>query len=128
MHKNKHNKLIIEAHEALDKFLADHRESDGSGYAPFTQEDEENFWSLTIAIREAKFDPDADGDRPMQVKLLNRTRHEPMHFIAQPYLFKLTTVEEVADYISVANTNVQIAAESLRIASFALKDVLKEKE
>lgn len=64
----------------IDLWLDDRREaSAGGGWAHLTDED---VWELTRIVHDlvkAKCAPDADGDRPVQVILINRRKHRPLH-------------------------------------------------
>jgi hypothetical protein len=125
MAKVSHAKRIQRAHEALDKFLKDFRTSD-SGYATYTEQDEENFWNFFRIMLEAKFETDADGDYPMEIRMVNRTYEERLPYFSQRYLYRMETLNEVAEYIRNAQINLSIAAEDVRLGTMTLQDMIKK--
>jgi len=69
----------------LTKFLSEHCETEGYGWAPVTHNDIAHLHQLMDAIVDAKWDADCDGDRPINFQIVDRTRFEPMHFTQVPY-------------------------------------------
>lgn len=128
MHKNHLANLKKTAHKALDKFLEEHRVSEVGEYAPFTKQDEEDFYALIERISEAKFVADADGDRPLEVKLVNRTRQESCPYFVEEYLYKMTTSKEVLSYMRSMQANARMACESLSFATYRLEHIEKEQK
>lgn len=118
-------KLIKEAHELLDEFLNNYCKSDGGGYAPFTTEDQATLVELLRKIREVKFEVDSDGDLPLEFKIINRTKSEPMHFFVLPYLHQQDR-KGIIEYLTLANTNMQIAADIVRHATHAMQEEFSE--
>ena len=68
----------------IAKFLAECRESDG-GYAPVTESDMEQLEAIIAILVSTKFEPDPDGDFPVEWKLINRNTHHGMHYRPVPY-------------------------------------------
>ncbi|MDF2435304.1 MAG: hypothetical protein JWP44_4935 [Mucilaginibacter sp.] len=123
MDKSNVETLRQKAHEALDKFLKPYRESDsGGGWAPFTAEDETNFWEFMWALIGAKFEPDSDGDYPLNFKLTNRTYQEPMSFVNLPYSHKCNTLAQKLEYIRTAQINLSIANDFLKYGIDSLRE------
>jgi hypothetical protein len=68
----------------IDRFLEDHRESDG-GYAKVTTEDIRELHEIVQWLIELKCDTDPDGDLPIEFEIVNRRTHERMHYGQVPY-------------------------------------------
>lgn len=108
----------------IEKFLAEKRESSaGGGYAEITDQDTEDLYAIVHALIEKKCEADADGDYPIQVNLVNRRLHEPLHWMPVPYGHK-----DPRGFIEAAMANVQIAVDRMRLVSFEMRELLKEKE
>lgn len=75
------------AHDLVDQFLAERRESAG-GYAPFTRDDGQLLHRLLYALDRAKFGSDPDGDTPLNWLVINRTKCQPHHYVCVPYAHK----------------------------------------
>ncbi len=71
--------------EMIDVFLEEHRESKSGGYAEITPRDVGLLQRIVHELISLKCDKDADGDYPVQVKLINRRIFEPDHFAPVPY-------------------------------------------
>ena len=70
----------------IDRFLEDHRECEaGGGYAQITQEDINRLHEIVWKLIELKCDRDADGDLPVQFKIVNRRTHEGLAYMAVPH-------------------------------------------
>jgi hypothetical protein len=70
----------------IDRFLEDHREcTAGGGYAQITSEDIGLLYDIVRKLVDLKCDKDADGDLPVECKLINRRTHEPFHYMAVPH-------------------------------------------
>jgi len=70
----------------INAFLKDHREcGGGNGWALITNDDLSKLRAIIYELLERKCDLDADGDLPVQVKLINRRLFEPMHSHEIPY-------------------------------------------
>lgn len=97
----------------IELFLSERRESDG-GWAPVTKKDFDCLVAILGTLIAEKWAPDPDGDRPINYKLIDRTRFEPEHYFSLPYLHNIEK-DPVAmeEYIDLAATNVKIALERL---------------
>ena len=108
--------LALQAMDRLQKFLAEFREPDGTGWAPVTEGDMELFHRLMQAIIEAKFGSDVDGDRPIDYILIDRTKYWPLHYMHIPYY---RTAEDeggsnLDDCLDTALANMSIAVEQVQ--------------
>ena len=74
-----------ETQNMITKWLANHRQSDGGGWAQITDDDVHDLSSIIRALIEEKCDQDADGDHPIQVILVNRRKFRPMLRTFVPY-------------------------------------------
>ena len=71
--------------EMIDLFLKEHRESFSGGWAGVTEHDMGMLYRIVRELLSLKCDKDADGDYPIQVKLVNRRIFEADHFSPVPY-------------------------------------------
>ena len=83
----------------IDRFLEDHRESDCGGWAQITPGDIELLREIIRELITLKCDKDADGDYPIQFKLVNRRTHEHMHYSPLPYREQRNDDREVVEVI-----------------------------
>ena len=102
----------------IDRFLEDHRESTG-GWALITKEDIDLLHEIVWELVTLKCDADPDGDYPVQVKIVNRRTHEPMHYFALPYREQRNDDREVThkvpfvELLRILTANLHIAADRL---------------
>jgi len=96
--------------ELLDAFLEARRESKG-GWAPVVDGDVSDLYGIVREIVELKWGPDEDGDRPIDVHLIDRTRFEPSHFLRVPY--DLDRGRNPRLKLEAVLANLQTAAEAL---------------
>lgn len=68
----------------INSFLKHHRESD-DGWAEITPEDMSLLWDIIRELIKLKCSQDADGDLPIEFKLVNRMTHENLQFDPVPY-------------------------------------------
>lgn len=104
-------KVPEELSKNIKKFLKERRVSSGGGWAPVTDDDMDLFHEIISGLIEAKWGQDADGDRPMQYKLIDRTKYRPMHYFSVPYGHRDGCREEEFDN---AMTNLSMAMEAIR--------------
>lgn len=109
----------------INEFLTDRRMSDG-GWAPVTERDLEQLYTIMMRIIEMKWGPDPDGDRPINWKIIDRTRFWPMHYVPVPYEHKAKDDLALEHLFAVA-TNANIANEELSTALRVLQDKLRKK-
>jgi hypothetical protein len=95
----------------IDRFLAERRESDG-GYAPVTESDLNKLYAIISRLVRMKWGMDPDGDRPIEWKLIDRTRFERMHYVPIPYEHKAKG-EAVFDRLHFVALNASIANRDL---------------
>lgn len=122
MRKNLSNKI--------ERFLGERRRST-VGLAEVKPEDVEELCVIIMALIEAKFERDPDGDLPVEFKLVDRTRFEPMHFEPVPYLGLARcdnlTPDQKQDILDIHMMNLSIAHERLSSAHRILKHERREK-
>lgn len=106
--------------ELIEEFLEEHREcGNGNGYALITNDDLSVLRDIIYELLERKCDLDADGDLPVQVKLINRRIFEPTHFHDIPYHEYWDDDHETATLVSIRERlrlmagNVRTAADRL---------------
>ena len=116
----------MDIHERLDAFLAERRKSDG-GWAEVRDGDMTELSELIYAIIKAKFEEDADCDLPVEYNLTDRTKYHSNHFFNVPYHFDRGE-EALFDALSAAETNVSIAAGTLRSLCREIEYRRREKE
>jgi hypothetical protein len=71
-------------HDKLDEFL-EHRRLSSGGYAEITSQDVVDLNHLISDVIKAKCQSDPDGDYPIDFKIIDRTKFEPMHFFPVEY-------------------------------------------
>ena len=115
---------------ALDKrineFLTDRRMGDG-GWAPVTERDLNQLCAIIDWLIKMKWETDPDGDFPINWKVIDRTRFEPMHYHPVPYEHKARDDAALADRLSTVLTNADIATHALSMSLRVLQDKLREK-
>jgi hypothetical protein len=99
--------------DKITRFILNTRVSLDGGWAPVTKVEFETLNGIIQALIDVKWGPDADGDRPINYKLIDRTRFESDHFFLLPYLSRATGHKELLNYISYAATNSGIAQDRL---------------
>ncbi len=103
----------------LDEFLAEYRTVNDSGWATLTDSDREQLQQFGNLLLQAKFDPDVDGDVPVEIMLNDRTQYQRLHYQTLPY--PTMDRENALERLYLANTNLAIAQEDLDIAVHALE-------
>lgn len=102
----------------IDRFLEDRRESHRGGWAKITPEDVTLLREIVHELIELKCELSADGDLPIEVKLVNRRTHERMHYSPVPYREQrddrgATTIIPFQDMLRVLTGHVSMAASRL---------------
>ena len=72
------------------------------------------FWDKCYELAGKTFELDCDGDLPVQVKVLDRTRFQPSHYLPIPYDHKAASIKELNEIGDRLTKNVQIAIEALQ--------------
>lgn len=106
------------------------RAGDGGGYAKVEPTDVPEIAVILHEMLACKYPKDADGDLPINFKLVDRTVFEPSHFFNIPYTTRAKTPEEYDDPIDLACGNVKMAAERLDVLIHCRQELarqLKEK-
>lgn len=114
------NSLVIK----LERFLRERRRSSG-GYAEVRPKDMDGLYKIFRELIELKFEKDPDGDLPVEFKLVDRTRFEPMHFEVVPYLgiarCESLTLDQKQDILDTHMMNLSIAHDRLANAHRIMK-------
>ena len=126
MAKSDKTKLLAK----IESFLTTRSLSDG-GWAPVSKEDFDSLDEIFSELIDAKWGADPDGDRPINFKLIDRTRFEPDHFDLYPYIPLMGSKryelgpkklrQTMLDYIETAAGNVEEASNRLRTATKLLR-------
>ena len=95
----------------IEKFLKERRVSKGGGWAAITENDINSLNNIIHDLIEAKCEPDADGDYPLQVILVNRRKYEPLRFEPLPYVHMLKDKKEQEAWFVKAMDNMRIASD-----------------
>jgi len=114
--------------EAIKKFLSERRESKFGEYAEVTQKDMENLFYVIELLISQKWDSDADGDYPVEVKVVDRHKFARSSYVLVPYLHKCKTSADIQDYINRVMINVSIAGEELRSGSAWISRAFEDKQ
>lgn len=105
----------------LSAFLAERKQS-GDGWAPVAPEEVEALYEIVEELITLKYGKDADGDLPVRVKLVDRTRYDPDHFFAIPNSMRFKTSDEYLDALDLAAGNAKMAVDKLDILTRCAKD------
>lgn len=97
----------------VEKFLKDRRPGVDSGYAPVKDGDVNELGCILQRLIEFKWDSDVDGDYPINWKLIDRTKFEPMYFFEVPYDHYCSTHEQRQRRLDNLITNVNMAVRDL---------------
>ena len=121
-----------ELHDMLEKFLSTQSKSDG-GWAAVSYEDMENLYDIFHKIIEMKYEVDADGDVPVQVKLVDRTKFQKLPYLPLPLMGGYPkSAEEFQDALRYASSNLSMAQHDLLWVTQNIDEVMnrtkKEKE
>lgn len=108
--------MEAELQKAIDEFLAERRESECGGWAPVTVPDFRMLRDLIGMLIEAKWGEDADGDRPINFRLIDRTTFEPLHFHPVHYGHNINTKEEADKYLAEHLSNLETAVDGVNRA------------
>ena len=100
----------------IDKFLLEKRKSEGNRYAEVTTYDMEYLYRIVAMLIELKFEPDADGDYPVNFKMTDLTKYEKSHFVQIP-LWLGRENDNSAEILRGCILNNSMAAETLKIFS-----------
>jgi hypothetical protein len=73
-----------------------------------------DFWDRLYKLAEKEFEKDCDGDLPIQIFVLDRTRCEPDHYQPIPYAHKAASMEELNKISEAMMHNVKWAIDSLQ--------------
>jgi len=96
-----------ELFKRIDEFVKVRNESTrGGGYAEVDPKDVEELYGIFYNIVDLKYGEDADGDTPIDINILDRTRFEPRcGDLPVPYTHKAKTVEEYDEILDRAICN-----------------------
>lgn len=111
----------------LSRFLDDQKDGNGS-YAPVTKEEITELYNMFYEVLSLKYLEDCDGDLPIQLKIIDKTKYQSLKFFPVPHLGLNAKLEEVEEYLSFAHTNLSMATEQIRIASIHLKFVTEDQQ
>lgn len=109
----------------ITEWLDGYRESD-CGWAAITPEDVNKLYSIVRRLIELKCRADPDGDRPIDIHLIDRTLHWPLQYRDVPYNHKAPdkdVLQALLDNAQVANSQL---CDFLRI--WSTNKLLKESE
>jgi hypothetical protein len=122
--------------ERIADFINDKRKSERGGWAEVREKDMTELDEILDGIISSKWEQDADGDLPINCKLIDRTKFEPDHFFVLPYLDHNSYREKswpeqqkaMLEYIDLAGANIDIAAKRLEIALKLLRSRRQHEE
>lgn len=100
----------------LSRFLEERKDGKGS-WAPVTREEVTEMYNLLYEMLGLKYAEDCDGDLPIQIKIIDRTKFQSLHFFPMPHLPLDSNLAQVHEYLGLAQTNLSMAAEQVRIAT-----------
>lgn len=95
--------------EKIEQFLKEPRESECGGWAPVTGTDIDQLAEIIRALISAKWGGDADGDLPIEVRIVDRTVFQRMHYFPIPYQYKAEDEMAKQDILDRLSMNAQTA-------------------
>lgn len=111
----------------LSRFLEEHKDGKGN-WAPVTREEITEMYGLLYEMVELKYAEDCDGDLPIQIKIVDKTKFQSSNFFPLPHLPLDSTLAQVNEYLGLAQTNLSMAADQVRIATVHLGFLLNEEK
>lgn len=109
--------------------------SDG-GYAPVEPKELDELRDIIDALIELKYESDVDGDRPVEVMLVDRTRYERPFVLPIPYTHskrpedgksELELLQTAAEnHMTIAKVASDAAERDLRAMSYIVRDAIKD--
>jgi len=110
----KENRMHPDLETLLADFLAEHREGDGGGgWAEITPDDVDKLRGILNLLIELKCDKDADGDYPIEARLINRRVNERLSYWALPYREQGGEVVLFEDMMRIALLNLRRATREM---------------
>lgn len=92
----------------LEDYLHEHKPSNG-GYAEITPDEIQQLRDIVNLLIGEKYEEDPDGDLPVAVEFVDRTRYTREGFMPLPHLHQLEgDVEKIASALRIAQFNVSI--------------------
>jgi hypothetical protein len=114
-----------EIFERLRKFFEVKKESTG-GWAPVENDEVATLADIFNDIIHNKYEMDPDGDVPINFRLIDRTKYEPMHYYPLRYSHHAKTLEELVDIAEEAEYNLSIAFDKVKNSFRSIKWFLEE--
>jgi len=105
----------------IDKFLMEKRRSTG-GWAEVKLVDVDQLADIIRELIKLKFAKDPDGDLPIEVQLVDRTRFEPMLYRPVRYSHRVKNIGELRDILDGHGFNLDIAQGCFSCAYRALRE------
>lgn len=101
-------------HYLISEFLAEKRRSEGGGWAQIEESDLRLLEEIIDSLIKSKCEKDADGDTPIQYRLVNRRTHQPLFFSPMRYSHKCETAEDFEPLLRIASGNLSQAHSDLQ--------------
>jgi len=112
----------------IHEFLYDKRKSNGDGYAEITLGDVQYLYEIISMLVELKFEPDADGDYPIDYEITDLTRYERSLFLQVPRWGGEADDNNYDDILRAYAINNNIAADKVKIfANVFCSRIVREK-
>lgn len=110
-------KSSLEIIEMLEDFLEHREPSVNNGFALVSKEDYVKLGQIIDEVIEAKWEPDPDGDYPINFCIINRHQREPMHYRAVTYrhVDKEQNLRDIMVNLSTAARDVTLSLDLDRI-------------
>ena len=112
----------------MRNFLKGQSVSLDGGWAIVTEADMKEFNELVQGMVELRFGEDADRDRPVNFRLVDRTRFEPMHYWPLRYEHEAETMDDLLEIMHLAEMNLGIATSRFQSLWKILEYRRKEKK
>lgn len=100
----------------------------GGGWATVAENDIQKLGEIVRDLIACKYQTDADGDRPIDWQLIDRTKYEPSHFFPIPYTHRAKTAAEYERALDLAVGNVNVATSRLDVLHRCRRELLRREQ
>jgi hypothetical protein len=113
----------------IDKFLETRIKSENGGWPEVSHAEINQLYSIIDKLINTKWQKDCDGDPPVRIKLIDRTRYEAFHYQPIPYDFdhenndfdKLNSEYSFKDILRKKILNLNVATQEIERTLYILE-------
>jgi hypothetical protein len=112
----------------ISSFLEVREVNETSSHTPVEDSEIKELYDIFYDIVMQKYDQDCDGDLPVQVRIIDKTKYSSNNFFPVPHLSTEASLPEIQEYLRYASTNVSMAQEQIRIGVISLEWAIETSE